>query len=334
MRYLLSSIAIAALAAATVQADPGGGKGHAGGNGGGNGSQAEAPRGGGNGADKGERGNGKAGGNGGGQAAAPQPNRGMSERNVRTDQGHADKQRQLPAQAQGEARGNNGNSNGNDVDRGESRGQGAGQVIVRNVQPARISWRDYDNHGLVTGCPPGLAKKHNGCMPPGLAKQDDLRRYDGNWFGLRGLSDSTGYRYFDGNLVRLTSNGVVSGYYPLLGGALAVGNPWPSGWQPTPLSSYYSDYYGLGNDYRYFDGAIYRVDPQTSAIQSVAALLTGDTFNVGQRMPLGYDAYNVPYSYRDRYADGPDSRYRYNDGYVYQVDTKTQLIVAAIELLS
>jgi hypothetical protein len=32
---------------------------------------------------------------------------------------------------------------------------------------------DYDNaYGYgVGGCPPGLAKKHNGCMPPGQAKK-------------------------------------------------------------------------------------------------------------------------------------------------------------------
>ena len=36
----------------------------------------------------------------------------------------------------------------------------------------------YDDHGKgglygygVGGCPPGLAKKHNGCMPPGQAKK-------------------------------------------------------------------------------------------------------------------------------------------------------------------
>jgi hypothetical protein len=33
----------------------------------------------------------------------------------------------------------------------------------------------WDNHGPVGygigGCPPGLARKHNGCMPPGQAKK-------------------------------------------------------------------------------------------------------------------------------------------------------------------
>ena len=28
----------------------------------------------------------------------------------------------------------------------------------------------YSNHGYG-GCPPGLAKKHNGCMPPGQARK-------------------------------------------------------------------------------------------------------------------------------------------------------------------
>ena len=51
-------------------------------------------------------------------------------------------------------------------------------------------------------------------------------------------------------------------------------------------------------------------------------------------MPLGYDVYNVPYDYRDRYADGPNANYRYSDGYIYQVDPTTQLIAAAIELLT
>lgn len=50
-------------------------------------------------------------------------------------------------------------------------------------------------------------------------------------------------------------------------------------------------------------------------------------------MPLGYDIYNVPPAYRDRYVDGPDAMYRYSDGYVYEVDPTTQLVRAVIELL-
>ena len=87
-------------------------------------------------------------------------------------------------------------------------------------------------------------------------------------------------------------------------------------------------------DYRYADGVLYRVNPQNNAINSVVALLTGQPLNVGQTPPAGYDIYNVPYAYRNQYVDGPNANYRYNDGYVYQVDPTTQLIQAAIQLLA
>ena len=204
----------------------------------------------------------------------------------------------------------------------------------RDREVTRVVWRDLDRRGLIDGCPPGLAKKNNGCMPPGQFKKEGWDDHDANWWGLRGLRDLNGYRYVDGNLVRLGANGAISGYYPLLGGALALGNPWPSGYPMTPLSPYHVNYYGLGDDYRYLDGAIYRVDPQTQAIQSIAALLTGDDFAVGRPLPSGYGVYNVPSNFRDDYVDGPDATYRYSDGYVYRVNPKTQLIVAAIDLLT
>ena len=70
------------------------------------------------------------------------------------------------------------------------------------------------------------------------------------------------------------------------------------------------------------------------SITSIAALLTGDDFQIGSPMPPGYDVYNVPYRYRSQYADGPGARYRYSDGYIYQIDPTTQLIKAAIDLLA
>ena len=307
MRKLLSTIALAALAATTLHADPGGGKGQRGGKEGGNGGVenrgGKEDRGG-----KSDRGWG-----------AMRENRGDGDHDK-----SADKQRRADrdwTRSDGDERSGKGRDK-----REEARDDGS--------DGWRVSWREFDRRGLVNGCPPGLAKKHNGCMPPGQAKKYDHGRYDANWWGLRGLSNVAGYRYIDGNLVRLSPNGSVMSYYPLLGGALSVGNQWPSGWQPTPLTPYYSNYYGLGDDYRYYDGAIYNVDPRTSTIQRIAALLTGDNFAVGQRIPAGYSAYNVPYQYRDRYIDGPDAYYRYSDGYVYQTDPKTQLILAVIKLLT
>jgi hypothetical protein len=87
------------------------------------------------------------------------------------------------------------------------------------------------------------------------------------------------------------------------------------------------DYY-----YRYAPGAIYRVDRDTSLISSVAALLTGG-LTVGQPLPMGYSAYNVPYAYRTSYYDTPDMWYRYNNGYIYSVDPTTQLVTAIVRAL-
>jgi hypothetical protein len=142
------------------------------------------------------------------------------------------------------------------------------------------------------------------------------------------------YFYEDGFLMRLNGDRV-SGYIPLLGGALSSGNLWPSYYAPRPVPSYYVDYFGLGpaNGYRYADNVLYRVDPETTAITSIAALLTGDDIRVGQPMPAGYGVYNVPYAYRSQYVDSPTANYRYSDGYVYQVDPETRLVAAAIELL-
>ena len=139
-------------------------------------------------------------------------------------------------------------------------------------------------------------------------------------------------RYYDGYLLRYSGNRV-SSYIPLLGGALSLGSIWPDYYEPVPLPSYYQDFYGLGPSYRYADNVFYRVDPETAVIGSIAALLTGDDIVVGQPLPAYYDVYNVPYRYRDRYADGAEAIYRYSDGYVYRVDPKTRLVQAAIELL-
>jgi hypothetical protein len=191
------------------------------------------------------------------------------------------------------------------------------------------------NRAVIVGCPPGLARKDNGCLPPGQARKiaRDYSRYDYLWDRR---NDDYRYRYDDGYLYRTSSSGSLLGYLPLLGGALTTGAVWPNQYEYQAPSAYFSDYYDLSDryNYRYADGVLYGVDPQTQAIGQVAALLTGQQWNVGQAMPSGYDIYNVPYQYRDRYADTPERMYRYNDGYVYQVDPTTQLVQAVIQLLT
>ena len=55
-----------------------------------------------------------------------------------------------------------------------------GNGINENVnfgQNQRLFVRDYYNErGRVGRCPPGLAKKHNGCMPPGQANKWQMGR--------------------------------------------------------------------------------------------------------------------------------------------------------------
>ena len=80
------------------------------------------------------------------------------------------------------------------------------------------------------------------------------------------------------------------------------------------------DYY-----YRYAPGAIYRVDRESALISAVAALLTNG-LTVGQPLPVGYSAYNVPMAYRSTYYDTPDAWYRYDNGYIYAVDPGTRMV--------
>ncbi len=241
--------------------------------------------------------------------------------------------------------GGNGNRNGNSSGTESRRGNGSNRgAIDRGDDTQRGESRDagrliervlYRDTGLVNGCPPGLAARRNGCTPPGQLRQQNDRyarysRYAPNWWGVPYRGGS--YFYEDGFLIRYDGDRI-GGYIPLFGGALGIGNAWPSDYGYERVPDYHSRYYGLGPDYRYADNVMYRVDPETAVISSIAALLTGDEFVVGQPVPRGYDVYNVPYSYRDRYRDGPDRNYRYADGYIYQVDPETQLIAAAIELL-
>lgn len=338
-KFLISAAAVA-FAASSAVADPGGGKGGGGGKG-----NDKAPS-------THSQGGGK-------------PDKGPSMKAAKPDRG--------PSMQAAKAERGNGNGNGKrdngplmraakaDTDRGRGAQKRNDRAVVRDVERRvdrdvrvvrdvrndrrgdivrTVSFDDrFDrDFGFVDGCPPGLAKKNNGCMPPGLAKQRDLdwrqSVYQPSWWGYDRLGDGR-YYYDDGYLYRLGSNNSILGYVPLLGGALSVGNPWPSYYDPYPVPDYYQDYYNLGSadSYRYADDVLYRVDPQSGMINSIAALLTGDQWAVGQPMPMGYDVYNVPYGYQERYYDTPESMYRYSDGYVYQVDPTTQLVQAVIELL-
>lgn len=207
---------------------------------------------------------------------------------------------------------------------------------MRNIENGRYVWSEPS----FQGCPPGLAKKGNGCLPPGQARklaslndsQSRWYRYS-SWFSGKRSND---WQYDQGYAYRIDpSTSLVRSIVPLLGGALFSGKAWPQSYTDYQVSPYYQRYYGSGvNDgIRYADGALFRVNPETQMTGSILGLLTGDGWNVGSRAPQGYDLYNVPYNYRDRYADTNSSSYRYNDGYVYEVDPTTQIVRKIIELV-
>lgn len=271
---------------------------------------------------------------GGGQDRADRGNRGQGGGEARgRGQDRADRDRPTPQVVRQAER-------GRDQDRGRGRDDDRDErSVVRDVRRAVVAgspvavFRLEPDRGLIAGCPPGLAKRNNGCLPPGQERKIERARYDWLW-GSR--NDDARYRYDDGYLYRLDRSGSVMGWLPVLGGALSPGAVWPAQYAYQPVPPYYTDYFRLNDpyDYRYANGALYGVDPRTQAITQVAALLTGQPITVGQPMPAGYDIYNVPYAYRSQYMDSPNSLYRYNDGYVYRVDPTTQLVQAAIQLLT
>ena len=167
------------------------------------------------------------------------------------------------------------------------------------------------------------------------------------------------YRYGDGNAYRVNRNdNLVSGLFPLANSDYyAPGEPYPASYDfynvPQPYQRYYPD--NGPYNYRYGDGAIYQVNRSNGIVESIVALLTGGGLGgsrggpggglasllgglgglgIGQPLPAGYDAYNVPDAYRDRYYDTPSTNYRYANGSIYQVDPKTQIIQQIISALT
>jgi len=230
----------------------------------------------------------------------------------------------------------------------QGRGRDRDVVRVRDFDDdGRFAGRRFAR-GFDNGCPPGLAKKDNGCLPPGQAKKIvgtllpaalSSRALVGPYRDWYRDDDRFLYRMgSDGQIYRVNrANSLIDalipaqlndfGYYP-------VGMAYPSSYNFYNVPVQYSSYWPDNDDYfyRYGNGAIYQVDPQTSMIRSIVALLAGD-LSVGQPLPVGYSTYNVPLAYRDRYYDTPDAWYRYNDGYVYRVDPATQLVTAVIRAL-
>jgi hypothetical protein len=136
------------------------------------------------------------------------------------------------------------------------------------------------------------------------------------------------YRYGYGYVYETDCvTGLVEDVIPTYNNGYGVGQIMPASYGYYNLPFAYRSHYVDNDDhyYRYAPGAIYRVDRSTALISAVASLLTGG-LSVGQQLPLGYSAYNVPLAYRTTYYDRPDVLYRYDNGYIYAVDPRTRLV--------
>lgn len=323
MILALGAAALAISASAVAQPE---GKGQGGGNKGG--QQQKADRGGGN-------------GGGGKQVKVDRGDRGPAMRQSGTGRGNDDLAKS------DKARGND----RKDFARGNDRDDDRVRIVTRGDRDfdrdddRGVLARNFDGFGGGFGnCPPGLAKKDNGCLPPGQARKLLGARIQQSfadslvpapfrsWYRD---NDQYFYRTGDGFIYQVNrSNNLVDGIIPLFGGGgyYAMGDAWPETYDFYNVPYQYRDYYADTSDYRYRygDGAIYRVNANNGVVDAIVALLAGD-LGVGSRLPVGYDTYNVPFAYRDRYADSADNWYRYNDGYIYQVDPQTRLISAVID---
>ena len=144
------------------------------------------------------------------------------------------------------------------------------------------------------------------------------------------------YRFANGYVYEIDrDSGMIENMVPLMANGYGMGQMLPLSYSAYNVPYQYRGLYADSDDYmyRYAPGAIYQVDPSTRMITAVASLLTGNGLSVGQALPMGYSTYNVPLGYRDQYYDTADNWYRYNNGNIYQVDPKTQLVTALIRAI-
>lgn len=74
-----------------------------------------------------------------------------------------------PALAQGQGQGQ-GHGKGAGNARGNNQAAAPGTIVIADRDRAAV-YGYYRNDFLAGNCPPGLAKKNNGCLPPGQAKK-------------------------------------------------------------------------------------------------------------------------------------------------------------------
>ena len=196
---------------------------------------------------------------------------------------------------------------------------------------------------LINALIPLLA---GGYLPGTYLPQPYMASYVPSYYGLNSFYPASygaygGYGYGYQNLCSRYAYGVVYqvdcytgmvvNVIPTYAGGYGVGQMLPSAYSYYNVPMQYRSMYYPTADYSYWyaPGAIYQYDTNTSLITSVAALMSPG-FSIGQPLPVGYGMYNVPMAYRSTYYDTPNAWYRYNNGYIYQVDPSTMLVTAMV----
>jgi hypothetical protein len=159
--------------------------------------------------------------------------------------------------------------------------------------------------------------------------------YGGYGYAGYGYNDNVCNRYAYGNIYQVDCyTGMVLNVIPMYAGGYGVGQMLPSAYSYYNVPMQYRSMYYPTADYSYWyaPGAIYQYDTRSSLITSVAALMSPG-FTVGQPIPAGYGMYNVPMAYRATYYDTPNAWYRYNNGYIYQVDPTSMVVTAVVASL-
>jgi hypothetical protein len=201
---------------------------------------------------------------------------------------------------------------------------------------------------LIAALIPLLA---GGILPGTYLPQPYMSSYVPSYYGLNsfypasygyGYGAAYGYgydnicnRYAYGVVYQVDClTGMVVNVIPTYAGGYGVGQLLPSAYSYYNLPMQYRSMYYPTADYSYWyaPGAIYQYDRGSSLITSVAALMAPG-FSIGQPLPVGYNYYNVPMAYRATYYDTPNAWYRYNNGYIYQVDPSTMLVTAIVASL-
>ena len=185
---------------------------------------------------------------------------------------------------------------------------------------------------LIAALIPLLA---GGYLPGQYLPQPYMASYVPDYYGFNSFYPDYGdtcNRYANGVIYEVDCySGMVEDVIPMYAGGYGVGQMLPTSYAYYNVPQQYRTLYYDTPDYNYWyaPGAIYQYEPRTSMITSVAALLSPG-FTVGQALPVGYDVYNVPYDYRATYYDTPNAWYRYNNGYIYQVDPVTRLVTSIV----